>query len=115
MQGMRGKDPEPIWHARDTSVKQFCEERGIQWVEKVSHTLWDPHQVVKTNGGTPPLTYQMFLKPSQVQKRLVRAKTNKLGTGSGQSASAPVASVMEGYHQKKLTGGPISSNPATRE
>nr|CAD7464045.1 unnamed protein product [Timema tahoe] len=44
----------------------------------------------------------MFLKPSQVQRRLVRAKINKLGTGSGQSASAPVASVIEGYHQKKL-------------
>ncbi|CAG2067707.1 unnamed protein product, partial [Timema podura] len=54
------QDPEPIWHARDSSVKQFCEERGIHWVEKVSHTLWDPHQVVKINGGTPPLTYQMF-------------------------------------------------------
>lgn len=34
---------------------------GIECVEHISHTLWNPHEVIKTNGGVPPLTYQMFL------------------------------------------------------
>ncbi|XP_049951179.1 cryptochrome-1 [Schistocerca serialis cubense] len=55
------QDCEPIWRPRDNAVKKFCEEHGIICVEKVSHTLWDPNVVIKTNGGTPPLTYQMFL------------------------------------------------------
>ncbi|XP_063234369.1 cryptochrome-1 [Bacillus rossius redtenbacheri] len=60
------QDPEAIWHARDETVKQFCSEHGIQCEERVSHTLWDPYLVIKTNGGVPPLTYQMFLHTTSV-------------------------------------------------
>nr|BBD05665.1 cryptochrome 1 [Svercacheta siamensis] len=55
------QDCEPIWQERDNAVKQFCLENKIECCEKVSHTLWDPHLVQKTNGGVPPLTFQMFL------------------------------------------------------
>ena len=55
------QDCEPIWKKRDDDIKAFCQERGVTLVEKVSHTLWDPKLVIETNGGVPPLTYQMFL------------------------------------------------------
>jgi cryptochrome len=55
------QDSEPIWRKRDDDVKAFCKETGVKFVEKVSHTLWDPNLVIETNGGVPPLTYQMFL------------------------------------------------------
>lgn len=55
------QDCEPIWNRRDDSVRALCNDLGIEAVEKVSHTLWDPRTVISTNGGIPPLTYQMFL------------------------------------------------------
>lgn len=55
------QDCEPIWQTRDNLVKGLCIELGITCVEKISHTLWDPQAIIKTNGGSPPLTYQMFL------------------------------------------------------
>ncbi|XP_025837056.1 cryptochrome-1 [Agrilus planipennis] len=55
------EDCEPIWRARDDSVKIMCKDLGIECVECVSHTLWDPKKIIETNGGQPPLTYQMFL------------------------------------------------------
>ncbi|XP_071444604.1 cryptochrome-1 [Hetaerina americana] len=56
------QDCEPIWKDRDDSVKIMCAELGITVVEKVSHTLWDPKEIIGTNGGTPPLTYQLFIE-----------------------------------------------------
>lgn len=55
------QDCEPIWNKRDEATKTLCRELGIEYVEKVSHTLWDPRMVIDTNGGIAPLTYQMFL------------------------------------------------------
>ncbi|XP_075231989.1 circadian regulator cryptochrome isoform X2 [Lycorma delicatula] len=55
------QDCEPIWHQRDDTIKKFCDEANIECIEKVSHTLWDPKEVIAANGGIPPLTYQMFL------------------------------------------------------
>ncbi|KAH8280088.1 hypothetical protein KR018_007531 [Drosophila ironensis] len=55
------QDCEPIWNQRDDNIRALCQELGIECVEKVSHTLWDPRTVINTNGGIPPLTYQMFL------------------------------------------------------
>ncbi|XP_036337234.1 cryptochrome-1-like [Rhagoletis pomonella] len=54
------QDCEPIWNRRDDSVRALCSELGIEAVEKVSHTLWDPRTVISTNGGIPPLTYQIY-------------------------------------------------------
>lgn len=55
------QDCEPVWRARDDSVKVACREIGVTCKEHVSHTLWEPVTVIKANGGIPPLTYEMFL------------------------------------------------------
>lgn len=55
------KDCEPIWRKRDDEVENFCRQFSIEMVEKVSHTLWNPMDVIKANGGFAPLTYQMML------------------------------------------------------
>lgn len=55
------QDCEPIWKERDDQIVNLCRMMDVKCVEKVSHTLWDPEQVIATNGGIPPLTYQMFL------------------------------------------------------
>ncbi len=41
------QDPEPIWRKRDESVKSLCDSKGVKWIEKISHTLWDPNRRVK--------------------------------------------------------------------
>lgn len=71
------QDCEPIWRDRDNKVKDFCADVGIKCVEKISHTLWNPNDIIDTNGGVPPLTYQMFVsfyfiifKPSQLFQSL---------------------------------------------
>ncbi|GFO20146.1 cryptochrome-1 [Plakobranchus ocellatus] len=54
------QDPEPIWQDRDSRVKELCNLRGVECIEKVGHTLWDPHVILQENGGNPPLTYAAF-------------------------------------------------------
>ncbi|XP_055380996.1 cryptochrome-1 [Condylostylus longicornis] len=61
------QDCEPIWKLRDDKVKDLCRnELMINYEEKISHTLWNPQKVIETNGGIPPLTYQMFLHTVEV-------------------------------------------------
>lgn len=55
------QDCEPIWRDRDEAVVRLCNELDISYNEKISHTLWNPREIIETNGGIPPLTYQMFL------------------------------------------------------
>ncbi|KAK3927894.1 Cryptochrome-1 [Frankliniella fusca] len=55
------QDPEPMWETRDAKVKSFLDQHQIKWSEEISHTLWNPLEIIKTNGGIPPLTYEMFL------------------------------------------------------
>ncbi|XP_055542058.1 cryptochrome-1 isoform X2 [Wyeomyia smithii] len=55
------QDCEPIWKDRDEKILNLCNTMDVRCIEKVSHTLWDPEQIIKVNGGIPPLTYQMFL------------------------------------------------------
>lgn len=55
------QDCENIWRERDDAVKLVCRELGIRCHEKISHTLWNPREIIEMNGGVPPLTYQMFL------------------------------------------------------
>lgn len=60
------QDPEPVWQERDNSVKDLCAKQGIEWIERVSHTLWDPQLIIKENGGCPPLTYAMFCQVTEI-------------------------------------------------
>ena len=38
----------------------LCSDLGIECIQEVPDNLWDPSKVVEANGGTPPLTYEMF-------------------------------------------------------
>lgn len=60
------QDCEPIWQKRDFGVQITCRELGVQTIEKVSHTLWDPRDIIRVNGGYAPLTYQMMLHTTNV-------------------------------------------------
>jgi len=54
------QDCEPIWIQRDEGVKKWCQQNNVECIERVGHTLWNPHEVIKLNGGTPPVTFAMF-------------------------------------------------------
>nr|ANW48376.1 cryptochrome 1 [Euphausia superba]AUI80370.1 cryptochrome 1 [Euphausia superba] len=58
------QDCEAIWNERDKVVNKMCQELNIDVVEEVAHTLWNPYDIIELNGGTPPLTYEMFLQVS---------------------------------------------------
>lgn len=59
------QDCEAIWKNRDTDVKKLCSELGITVIERISHTLWDPFEIIEANGGYPPTTYEMFVQVAQ--------------------------------------------------
>lgn len=41
------QDCEPIYKKRDDSVKGLCQEVGMQFYERISHTLWDPKELIR--------------------------------------------------------------------
>ncbi|KAH7681758.1 (6-4)DNA photolyase protein [Dioscorea alata] len=55
-------DTEPYSQVRDNQVKDFASKCGIQVFSPISHTLFSPADIIKKNGGKPPLTYQAFVK-----------------------------------------------------
>ncbi|RDX85811.1 (6-4)DNA photolyase [Mucuna pruriens] len=55
-------DTEPYYQALDVKVKSFALAAGIEIFSPVSHTLFNPTDIIKTNGGKPPLSYQSFVK-----------------------------------------------------
>lgn len=61
------QDCEPIWQSRDENVIKLCRDIGVECVEKVSHTLWNPNEIIEANGGMAPLTYQMFVSMKTIQ------------------------------------------------
>ncbi|KAL6888862.1 hypothetical protein ACP4OV_009888 [Aristida adscensionis] len=54
-------DTEPYALARDKKVTDFAMASGIEVFTPVSHTLFDPAEIIRKNGGRPPLTYQSFV------------------------------------------------------
>ena len=54
------QDCEPVWTVRDEAVKNWCRVQNITCVEKVGHTLWNPVEIIRANGGSPPVTFRMF-------------------------------------------------------
>ncbi|CAC5360560.1 CRY [Mytilus coruscus] len=54
------QDPEAVWKQRDDAVKELCEKKEIECVERVSHTLYEPMKIIEKNDGMPPLTYSLF-------------------------------------------------------
>ncbi|KAL8138677.1 hypothetical protein V2J09_004678 [Rumex salicifolius] len=55
-------DSDPYYRAMDSRVKKFASNAGIEVFSPVSHTLFNPEDIIQKNGGKPPLTYQSFLK-----------------------------------------------------
>ncbi|ELU12703.1 hypothetical protein CAPTEDRAFT_226189 [Capitella teleta] len=54
------QDPEPIWEDRDNKVKDLCMKRDVTYVERISHTLFHPDDVIEANGGNPPHTFSLM-------------------------------------------------------
>ena len=50
-------DMEPIWQERDCGVIKLLGKLGVETIPRISYTLWDPREVIKANGGSPPLTF----------------------------------------------------------
>lgn len=50
------KDSEIIWRERDNLVKEMCQRRSVQVIEKVSHTMYDPDEIFNINNDEPPNT-----------------------------------------------------------
>ena len=40
--------------------KNWCRQNDTEFIENVGHTLWDPHEIIELNGGSPPVTFTMF-------------------------------------------------------
>ncbi|GAV65980.1 DNA_photolyase domain-containing protein/FAD_binding_7 domain-containing protein [Cephalotus follicularis] len=55
-------DAEPYYQALDIKVKNYASAAGIEVFSAVSHTLFNPSDIIQKNGGKPPLSYQSFLK-----------------------------------------------------
>lgn len=55
-------DTEPYALQRDKFIREIAEREGVEVVAPVSHTLFDPTELIKKNKGRPPLTYKSFLK-----------------------------------------------------
>ncbi|WCJ40620.1 Cryptochrome-1 [Euphorbia peplus] len=55
-------DTDPYYLALDAKVKDYASSAGIEVFSPVSHTLFNPADIIKKNGGKPPLSYQSFLK-----------------------------------------------------
>ncbi|KAL0719411.1 hypothetical protein Bca4012_068735 [Brassica carinata] len=68
-------DTDPYYQALDFKVKEYASSIGVEVFSPVSHTLFNPTDIIRKNGGKPPLTYQSFLKiagePSCADSELV--------------------------------------------
>ncbi|KAJ9190081.1 hypothetical protein P3X46_001314 [Hevea brasiliensis] len=55
-------DTDPYYQALDIKVKDYASSAGIEVFSPVSHTLFNPQDIIQKNGGKPPLSYQSFVK-----------------------------------------------------
>ena len=56
-------DTEPFAKARDAEVRALCAAAGVDVHSPVSHTLYDPADLLRRSpGGRPPLTMKSFEK-----------------------------------------------------
>jgi cryptochrome len=55
-------DTEPYALVRDAAIKQQAITAGVSVHSFVSHTLYDPAELIKSNGGKPPITMKAFEK-----------------------------------------------------
>ncbi|KAL3834015.1 hypothetical protein ACJIZ3_008751 [Penstemon smallii] len=55
-------DTEPYYQALDIKVKNYTSAAAIEIFSLVSHTLFNPADIIQKNGGRPPLNYQSSVK-----------------------------------------------------
>ncbi|KAL5708649.1 (6-4)DNA photolyase [Ranunculus cassubicifolius] len=55
-------DTEPYYQCLDNKIKHYASSSGIEIFSPVSHTLFNPVDIIQKNAGKPPMTYQSFLK-----------------------------------------------------
>ncbi|XP_002517574.2 (6-4)DNA photolyase isoform X2 [Ricinus communis] len=55
-------DTDSYYQALDAKVKEYASSARIEVFSPVSHTLFNPADIIQKNGGKPPLSYQSFLK-----------------------------------------------------
>lgn len=53
-------DIEPYSLKRDVTVQEIAKKHGVKVHIEKSHTIYDPAEILKKNGGRPPLTYQKY-------------------------------------------------------
>lgn len=54
------EDSEPFGRTRDKAISTLAQEAGVKVISKVSHTLYDPQEILALNNNEPPLTYKRF-------------------------------------------------------
>lgn len=64
-------DIEPYSVERDETVLKLAAQNKVEVIQEFSHTIFNPEQVVKKNGGSPPMTYQKFLSVASSLKASV--------------------------------------------
>lgn len=94
-------DTDPYYQGLDAKVKNYASTAGIEVFTPVSHTLFNPADIIKKNGGRPPLTYQTFLKLA--------------GTPSWDSTPLPTLSVSSLPPIGNLGSSEVSSVPSLEE
>ncbi|KAL7099768.1 hypothetical protein ACP275_09G106100 [Erythranthe tilingii] len=55
-------DTDPYYRSLDDKVKIYAAGAGVEIFSPVSHTLFNPADIIHKNRGRPPLTYQSFVK-----------------------------------------------------
>ncbi|OEL20415.1 (6-4)DNA photolyase [Dichanthelium oligosanthes] len=93
-------DTEPYALARDKKVTDFAMASGIEVFTPVSHTLFDPAEIINKNGGRPPLTYQSFISIAEEPPEPVMEEYSELPPvgDTGEYELLPVPTVEElGY------------------
>ncbi|KAL3824315.1 hypothetical protein ACJIZ3_020344 [Penstemon smallii] len=100
-------DTEPYYQALDSKVKNYTSAAGIEIFSPVSHTLFNPADIIQKNGGRPPLSYQSFVKlagePSWASSPVSNAPTWLPPVGSiGNYPNSEVPSIEElGYEDRE--------------
>ena len=55
-------DSEPFGAQRDAVVRHLAEEAGVEVVSKMSHTLYEPGQILHANQGVAPMLFEEFVR-----------------------------------------------------
>lgn len=54
-------DTEPYSKQRDALAEIQCKQYKVELIQKISHTIFDPHVIIQKNVGKAPTQYQRFL------------------------------------------------------